>query len=138
MEHFLKYRDVEFFVNEKKKTVTCKLKPPFGMGVKDLISVVSNHPSEEWRFERDRIEDFLFESLMNKLSPSQIVAVAKCSPADEFNVQVGKEIAFLKLEKKLSWALAKECRKTANFLNNIAEVATFFKADSEIKLNLFL
>ena len=81
----------EFFVNEKKKTVTCIMK-----GVLKLVG---------WEFYIDNYRDYPFYNQYVKG-----VGVAKCDPRDEYDVEVGKSIAraraeadtYLKAKRRLS------------------------------------
>lgn len=96
----------KYFVNEKKRTVTCK------------IYFKKDECRDGW-FSAYTFCDKLYRSstqLYNsisifKLLPSQCVAVAKCHPHDTFNIETGKRIARNKLRKRLVKATYKAMKK---------------------------
>jgi hypothetical protein len=69
-------RNTKFYVNEKKKTVTCKV-------------------------ECDLIPPYLWDSPVNIYPKSfYIIATARCCEGDVFDVERGKRIAMAKAENK--------------------------------------
>ena len=70
----IKFDEPEFFVNEEKKTVACKLRGAINM------------PEGTYR---------VWEDFFN------ILATAECSPEDEFDIEKGKRIALAKAENKI-------------------------------------
>lgn len=78
------FDEPEFFINEEKKTVTCKL-----CGQLDLP------------FELNYIFNFMPDLIMDEWK--NMTATAKCSPEDTFDIDKGKRIALAKAENKITY-----------------------------------
>lgn len=78
------FGEPEFFVNEEKKTVTCKLRGGLVMPFKMFKSMkyLGNGSFDEQKI---------------------VTATAKCCPEDAFDIDKGKRIALAKAENKITY-----------------------------------
>lgn len=84
--------DVEYFINEEKKTVICKLTNCYNSLQCDMCKA-------GWDFHPDL---FLNDSYIGK---------AKCSDEDTFDVEFGKKLAYQRAVVKLNTAKTKVLRR---------------------------
>lgn len=78
------FGEPEFFVNEEKKTVTCKLRGGLEMPF-ELFNLMNYWADSS--FDEEKI----------------VTATAKCCPEDTFDVDKGKRIALAKAENKITY-----------------------------------
>jgi hypothetical protein len=96
----VRYLNVKYNVNEKKKVVTCCL--TFGLNLKRIPYAVMLCDNDcifdlfNKEFEIRWYEDENGEA--NPYVTTQIVAFANCSPEDEFDVELGKKIALTRAQ----------------------------------------
>ena len=94
----LKRNQVKFYVDEKNKAVVCRL----GIGkygnqwfyaIKH--SLTKRFP--EYSFDESLLSFAIMEDFF-KMNKTQLVGIAKCSDDDVFDIKVGKDLAFHKLD----------------------------------------
>ena len=97
---------IEYYVNEEKKTVTAVL-----TGVRQEMSCMFEKKFANAGFSAYRNDWFLgrtsalYEAM--KTIPDKIIASATCAPEDEFDTEVGCNIARMRLLQKLYFYRAK-------------------------------
>ena len=94
----LKRNQVKFYVDEKNKTVVCRL----GIGKYGnqwfyaiKRSLTKRFP--EYSFDESLLSFAIMENFF-KMNKTQLVGIAKCSDDDVFDIKVGKDLAFHKLD----------------------------------------
>lgn len=98
---------VFYYVNEDKRAVTCVIYPD-AYRLKDFV--------------RRKGEDvFWLGDTRFPAQPSKYVGVAKCHPNDEFNVETGKKLAFMRARDKCDKAFFAELQRAINFIDNHLE-----------------
>lgn len=111
-----------FVVNKEKRTVCCYI----DSGYADWYSqAVRNGILENKISPYDDMGYYSFTMFRLKGKPKTVSATAKCSPDDEWNEDIGKRVASLKLQNKILKAVnraAKElfkeyCKKTSEMLS---------------------
>ena len=113
-----------YFVNEEKGKVICVI------------------PDTQYLF-LDYIEDFdlklnYYNKLLRKMIlPTQFVGIASCNKEDEFDVELGKRIAFNKAKAKLNNSFFKRAQY---YINNVDEafskmVSSFNEYGSRLTAN---
>lgn len=98
---------VFYYVNEDKRAVTCVIYPD-AFRLKDFI-----HRKSE--------DVFWLGHDYFPARPSKYVGVAKCHPDDEFNVEVGKKLAFMRARDKCDKAFFADLQNAINFIDNHLE-----------------
>lgn len=94
----LKFQYHKYFVNEEKKTVTCQIKCHF---------YDANLGYPNWL-----LEDF------------QVIYTSTCLPEDEFNVQVGKQVARAQAEKMAYQHVVNELRQASKVVRQLEKKLT--------------
>ena len=111
-----------FVVNKEKRTVCCYIDSSYA----DRYSqAVRNGILENKISPYDDMDYYSFTRFCLKGKPKTVSATAKCSPDDEWNEDIGKRVASLKLQNKILKAVnraAKElfkeyCKKTSEMLS---------------------
>lgn len=125
MNNLIKRRDVDFFVNEEKKTVICKIRPTYNFSIEesahmDICCGVEEKWMDTWKQNLTGAMAKIIEScpLPNK---NQCVAKAVCSGDDVFDVNKGKDIAFAKLNLRLSTHMYNHLYKSTNNIEYLIE-----------------
>ena len=125
MSNLIKRRDVDFFVNEEKKTVVCKIRPIYNYSIEesaqmDICYGVEEKWMDTWKQNLPGAMAKIIEScpLPNK---SQCIAKAVCSGDDVFDVDKGKDIAFAKLNLRLGTHMYNHLYKSANDIEYLME-----------------
>ena len=94
----LKRNQVKFYIDEKNKTVVCRL----GIGkygnqwfytIKHLVT--KRFPA--YSFDESLLSFAIMDGFF-KMNKTQLVGIAKCSDDDTFDIKVGKDLAFHKLD----------------------------------------
>lgn len=91
--------EVEYFVNKKNKTVTCK-----PLSKLDELNFIRNEiataiPEKNARYFACIILNNSI--LLNMIETKSPMGIARCMDEDEFNERIGREIAYRKLKDKL-------------------------------------
>lgn len=116
---------IRYVINEEKRTCVAILENT----KYDAISKINKMCKSEARFSDEaEIHVYSYKNSKYKI-PNRFVGVAKCSPEDVWDVEVGKRIAREKLLDKYHKALH---NKQAKFLDNMLYVADRFA--EELKL----
>lgn len=92
-----KFENVQYFVNEEKRVVVCKIYDD-AEGVVDDMAKYNMLPAN-------------MESYLNALTPSMFVGKAKCSAEDVFDVELGKRIAYKRAVAKMFQSKQKILRR---------------------------
>lgn len=112
--------DVTFYVNEEKRIVVCKYK--WGLDGWRVIYGLTN------KYVTDVLNQSLLlntpSETLNNINPEQIVAKAVCSPDDTFDVNIGKAIAYHRLERKLLKFFVQHTLERSNSLKKISDSLT--------------
>lgn len=112
--------DVTFYVNDEKRIVVCKYK--WGLdGWRVIYGLTNKYVSDV--LNRAVLLNSPSEAL-NDINPQQIVAKAVCSPDDTFDVNIGKSIAYHRLERKLLKFFAQYVLERSNSLKKISDSLT--------------
>lgn len=98
---------VFYYVNEDKRVVTCVIYPDACR----LKAFVHRKGENVFWLGHD-----YFPS-----QPHKYVGVAKCHPDDEFNIEVGKKLAFMRARDKCDKAFFVDLQNAINFLDNHLE-----------------
>lgn len=94
----LKRNQVKFFVDEKNKTVVCRLEiGKYGNQWFYTIKHLVTKRFPEYSFDESLLS-FAIMGGFFKLNKTQLVGIAKCSDDDVFDIKVGKDLAFHKLD----------------------------------------
>ena len=94
----LKRNQVKFFVDEKNKTVVCRLEiGKYGKQWFYTIKHLVTKRFPEYSFDECLVGLAIMEEFF-KLNKTQLVGIAKCSDNDVFDIKVGKDLAFHKLD----------------------------------------
>ena len=108
--------NVEFFVNEAKRTVVCKY-------VGGHFTALMEDIAEELHFPFTSKDYFAIAYVEHHphfwLQKNSLVAKAVCCPEDEFYVNIGKDIAYNKLRQRLIKHVLKEIQYSAGRLQSI-------------------
>ena len=107
-----------FYVNKEKRTVVC------------VINVGRHLPMcfiEEFCYKEP---DFFEQKLMPNCIPTRFVGKAICSESDEWDEELGKEIAFTRAKRKYMTSLFKSLQGWINkcdelLLNSLNTINTF-------------
>lgn len=119
------YASVNYFINEKKKTIVCKVEP--------YMSYVKNEPFS--MFMKRKGSDYKqsmaksFFEICGETNTS-FVGKAVCMAEDEFNVELGKKIAYDKAMLKMFDA------KKKFFMESIKDLESYIAADKELISNV--
>lgn len=105
-------RDIRYYVNEEKKTVAAVIDNCAEDAVADLM---------------DKFSNSFMPNLAMLIIPDTLKAKVKCHPDDEWNEEIGKQVAKEKLIKKYN-------RAKANAIKDyITEVSKFVAEASAIE-----
>lgn len=110
---------IRYVINEEKRTCVAILE-----GTQhDAITKINKMCKSEVRFS-DEADIWVYDIKNSKYAmPNKFVGIAKCSPEDEWDVEIGKSVA----RKKLLDKYHKELRnREAKFLDNILYIADRF------------
>lgn len=113
----LKRNQVKFYVDENNKTVVCRLKSskygnPWFYTIKHLVT--KRFP--EYSFDETFASLVIMEDFF-KLNKTQLVGIAKCSGKDKFDVKIGKDLAFHKLDHHICKAVFTYLYRCSNSLD---------------------
>lgn len=108
----------KFYVNKEKRTVAC---------------VIDAKRQTAWWFVEDYCgmePDFFEQKLTPDRIPTRFVGKAICSESDEWDEELGKEIAFTRAKRKYMTSLFKSLQKWINkcdelLLNSLNTINTF-------------
>lgn len=101
----LKRNQVKFYVDEKNKTVVCRLEVgKYGNQWFYAIKHLVTKRFPEYSFDESLTGLAIMEDFF-KLNKTQLAGIAKCSDNDIFNVKVGKDLAFRKLDHHICKAV---------------------------------
>ena len=101
----LKRNQVKFFVDEKNKTVVCRLEiGKYGNQWFYTIKHLVTKRFPEYSFDESLMSFAIMEDFF-KMNKTQLVGIAKCSDDDVFDIKVGKDLAFRKLDHHICKAV---------------------------------
>ena len=108
---------IEYYVNPEKQVVTAVLigvrKEMMNMFEKKFANAGFSAYGNEWFLDRASAPSALYEAM--KTIPDKIIASATCAPEDEFDTEVGCNIARMRLLEKLYYYREKvACILSAN------------------------
>lgn len=115
--YYFSQDDCTFYVNEEKRTVACTLE---GTSKMFLNFVEDNLYITSWYFWNNSNSpvNTVHRQLHSKLiMPNRFVGVAHCSEEDEFNKELGKKIAYLKLREKVYHSFFKRANLYVNTID---------------------
>ena len=94
----LKRNQVKFYVDEKNKTVVCRLEiGKYGSQWFYTIKHSLTKRFPEYSFDESLLSFAVMQEFF-KLNKTQLVGIAKCSDDDVFDIKIGKDLAFHKLD----------------------------------------
>ena len=101
----LKRNQVKFYIDEKNKTVACRLEiGKYGNQWFYAIKHSLTKRFPEYSFDESLLSFAIMEDFF-KLNKTQLVGIAKCSDDDTFDIKVGKDLAFRKLDHHICKAV---------------------------------
>ena len=112
------YASVNYFINEKKKVIVCKVEPYV---VEEQFSFFTTRKGLDYK---QSMAKSFFE--MCGETNTSFVGKAVCMAEDEFNVELGKKIAYDKAMLKLFDA------KKKFFMESIKDLESYIAADKEL------
>lgn len=113
----LKRNQVKFFVDEKKKIVICRLiDKEFGGSWYYTIRHSLTKRFPEYSFDESLLNFAVMQDFF-KMNKTQLVGIAKCSDNDVFDIKVGKDLAFHKLDHHVCKAVFMYLDRCVNSLN---------------------
>lgn len=115
------YANVNYFINEKKKTIICKVEPYIKIVKNEPFSMFMKRKSLDYKQSMARS----FFELCGEASTS-FVGKAVCMTEDEFNIELGKKIAYDKAMLKLFGA------KKKFFMESVKDLESYITADKEL------
>ena len=127
-EDFEELSDVEFFVNKKKGTVTCKLHNCEDIALCRIYKYTNS--TIDWITRPSR---YLVDNIY--------VGVAKCAPDDSFDEEYGKKLALIKAKAKRGKAINNAINKfikdatkslerlSENGIHNVPSVKAFLEGE---------
>ena len=94
----LKRNQVKFHIDEKNKTVVCRLEVgKYGNQWFYTIKHLVTKRFPEYSFDESLLSFAIMDGFF-KMNKTQLVGIAKCSDDDTFDIKVGKDLAFHKLD----------------------------------------
>ena len=94
----LKRNQVKFYIEERKKTVVCRLEiGKYGIQWFYIIKHSLTKRFPEYSFDESLLSFAIMDGFF-KMNKTQLVGIAKCSDDDTFDIKVGKDLAFHKLD----------------------------------------
>lgn len=94
----LKRNQVKFYIDERKKTVVCRLEiGKYGNQWFYIIKHSLTKRFPEYSFDESLLSFAIMDGFF-KMNKTQLVGIAKCSDDDTFDIKVGKDLAFHKLD----------------------------------------
>ena len=133
MKFKLSFFEPNFYVNEKKKTVTCVMKY--------VLKLNQDAPNKSYEFETGLkyISDYYLNEEDNAIRYRFTVTdVAKLDPHDTFDVETGKKVARAKAESSAYRHMSKILNRVyGKFIDDLAAMTNEFtdKAESVIEHN---
>lgn len=113
----LKRNQVKFYVDEKNKIVVCRLKSSkYGNQCFYAVKHLVTRRLPEYSFDESLASLAIMEEFF-KLHKTQLVGIAKCSDNDEFDIKIGKDLAFRKLDHHICKAVFMYLDRCINSLN---------------------
>ena len=113
----LKRNQVKFFVDEKNKTVVCRLEiGKYGNQWFYTIKHLVTKRFPEYSFDESLLSFAIMEDFF-KMNKTQLVGIAKCSDDDVFDIKVGKDLAFHKLDHHVCKAVFTYLYRCSNSLD---------------------
>lgn len=113
----LKRNQVKFYVDEKNKIVVCRLKSgKYGNQCFYAVKHLVTRRLPEYSFDESLASLAIMEEFF-KLHKTQLVGIAKCSDNDKFDVKIGKDLAFRKLDHHICKAVFMYLDRCINSLN---------------------
>ena len=101
----LKRNQVKFYVDENNKTVVCRLDSgKYGNQWFYAIKHLVTKRFPEYSFDESLASLAIMEDFF-KLNKTQLVGIAKCSDNDKFDIKIGKDLAFRKLDHHICKAV---------------------------------
>lgn len=107
-------KDATFYINEKKRTVTCVIDHTHSRFV-DFVEEMIPYSSPSWLFNyRDQ----------KKLEmPNKFVGIATCGENDEFSEEIGKKIAFSRAKDNLNRSFFKRADYFIKYIDSYLDTA---------------
>lgn len=113
----LKRNQVKFYVDEKNKIVVCRLDSgKYGNQWFYTIKHLVTRRLPEYSFDESLASLAIIEDFF-KLNKTQLVGIAKCSDNDKFDVKIGKDLAFRKLDHHICKAVFMYLDRCINSIN---------------------
>ena len=113
----IKMSDCKFYVDEAKRTVVCV--------VPRTRNMVAQFLSDSCNFRDVRFGGFGLQSKI--LMPNSFTGKAICSPDDEWNVDIGKKLAFKRAKEKVYTSFFKRASTYVNAIDRrLNEMITRF------------
>ena len=109
--------DAIFYVNEKNRTVTCVIEKTQFLLIEFINSEIRLFPGINIF---NSYNDKLYEKI---IMPNKFVGVATCSENDEWNVEIGKLIAFSRAKDNLLKSFFKRANTYIHYINNALDEA---------------
>ena len=115
MNYHFSMEDCNFYVDEEKRTIACVLE-----GTKDMFHDYCRDKLciSPWCFFSTSIR-MRFTTSLNM--PNRFVGVAKCATDDEWDVELGKKIAYLRLREKVYRSFFNKARHYIDTLDDYLE-----------------
>lgn len=123
-----KKKNLEYFINEKERTITAILKnTEFDLEDK-LLKIYRT---------RENSASFIAPSTLKVALPSRFAATVRCNEQDEWDVEKGKQIALLKVRehymKTMSKILIEHINKTQRIIDDFSDLAmSYIETGEEI------
>lgn len=120
----IKPDQTKFYIDENKRTVVCILNNTsrlFLDFVSDNLKITLDY-IDTWSNTKDVFYDKL-------LMPNRFTGISKCSPNDEWNVEIGKTVAFSRMKDKIYRSFFKRANTYINALDTwVDDAANIFNA----------
>ena len=87
--------------------------------------------SNRYRYIIDSEETPKKVIVLSKYAGKDVRGIAKCSPNDKFNVEVGRELATLRCDEKVAWKRYQRAQKKVAEAREEARLATNWLAEME-------
>ena len=136
----IKMSDCEFYVDEEKRTVVCK--------ITDTSHMVHDFLRENCCFSDVKISGTITYRLWSEtVMPYSFIGKAVCAPEDEWDEEIGKMIAFARAKEKcytsffkrankIIWAINTRLEQTIDIFNAFGTKLSENKATLEEKINV--
>ena len=116
MNYHFSMEDCNFYVDEEKRTIACVLEDTKNMFTKFISDKLYLDP---WSCRFNGADSYKFVSTLHM--PNRFVGVAKCATEDEWDVELGKKIAYLRLREKVYRSFFNKARHYIDTLDDYLE-----------------